>query len=93
MLKINRETININLFKKYFPRFSLMIDFQGIHARHLQIFREFQYQRQRIVEPITRAQRKIKGIKRLTLDTSEVVREKRVFLPKEMLVQKVNILV
>lgn len=86
-------------FKIYFPLilkatfFQLMIDFQAIHARHLQIFREFAEFRRKSVMPIRRAQARIKEIKRHTLQSQQRLERKIPFPNRKIKGQRVNLLI
>lgn len=57
------------------------------------IFKEYASFRQRNFLPIARAQERIKGIKELTLITSELIAPKRVMMPIEPMGRKVDLLV
>lgn len=69
-----------------------MIDFQGIHARHLQIFREFADFRRKSVLPIRRAQAKIERIKLMTLQAQLRLERKNSALPGELIGRRINLL-
>ncbi len=70
-----------------------MIDFISISHRHSLIFKEYASFRQRNFLPIARAQERIKGIKELALINSEVIAQRRVMMPRELMGRKVDLLV
>jgi len=56
----------------------LILDFQAIHAAHLDVFRKFISAKQRSMEPIRFANAKIARTKRLMLFSNQADREKKI---------------
>ena len=79
------------IFKATF--FQLMIDFQAIHARHLQTFREFAEFRRKSVLPSKPLQARIERIKRINLQTQKMIEKGTSLLPKELIGQRVDLLI
>jgi hypothetical protein len=70
-----------------------MIDFQTIHARHLQVFREFIEFRRESVLPTKPLQAKIERIKRINLQTQKMIEKGTSLLPKGLIGQRVDLLI
>ena len=69
-----------------------MIDFQAIHARHLQIFREYNEFCRKTALPSRRAQAKMAGIKRVTMQTQQMFEKGNAILPGKLIGQRFNLL-
>lgn len=70
-----------------------MLDFHAIRARHLQVYREYQQTRERILEPVRRSRAKIAGEKKVLLATQRVIENPVALLPADLLGRRVNLLI
>jgi hypothetical protein len=70
-----------------------MIDFQALHAKQLTVYREYSRVRPRIVQPVLRAVHKIEGIKSNTLLVNRTFQKKGSLMDKNLMGQRVNLLI
>lgn len=70
---------------------SVIFDFQGFHARHLAVFRQYARFRRESFEPIRQASAKIAVIKSNTRGVSRAIAEKKNFLAPEFIGRRVDL--